>query len=134
MSVLGRVRVLRFLDQLRPMMGRIDAVPLRLVRTIGVLAVLGALGLILPPLTGIAKALALAAAAGLVLIQVGGISLLLSRSEAMLIGLSVALLSRRASLSGFNRLAIEASSARCVATRAGPQQPRRWRRRAGYGT
>jgi hypothetical protein len=46
------------------MMGRIDAVPLRLVRTIGVLAVLGALGLILPPLTGIAKALALAAAAG----------------------------------------------------------------------
>src|ERR1022692_1381773 len=38
--------------------------------------------LILPPLTGIAPALALAAAIGLVLIQVGGISLHLSRGEA----------------------------------------------------
>ena len=50
------------------MMGWIDTVPLRPVRTIGVLEVLGALALILPPLTGIAPALALAAAIGLVLI------------------------------------------------------------------
>jgi hypothetical protein len=65
---------------------------LRLVRTIGVLEVLGALGLILPPLTGIAPALAIAAAIGLVLLQVGGISLHLSRGEAKMIGLNVALL------------------------------------------
>jgi hypothetical protein len=50
------------------------------------------LGLILPPLTGIAPALALTAAIGLVLIQVGGISLHLSRGEAKMIGLNVALL------------------------------------------
>jgi hypothetical protein len=88
----GGLKVLRSPDQLRPMMGWIDTVPLWLVRTIGVLEVLGALGLILPPLTGIAPALALAAAVGLVLIQVGGISLHLSRGEAKLIGLNVALL------------------------------------------
>ena len=70
----GGLKVLRSPDQLRPMMGWIDTVPLRLVRTIGVLEVLGALGLILPPLTGIAPLLALAAAIGLVLIQVGGIA------------------------------------------------------------
>jgi hypothetical protein len=88
----GGVKVLQSPDQLRPMMGWIDAVPLRLVRTIGLLEVLGALGLVLPPLTGIAPALALAAAVGLGLIQVGGISLHLSRGEAKLIGLNIALL------------------------------------------
>jgi DoxX-like family len=88
----GGLKVLRSPDQLRPMMGWIDAVPLSVVRTIGVLEVLGALGLILPPLTGIAPALALAAATGLVLIQVGGISLHLSRGEAKMIGLNIALL------------------------------------------
>jgi DoxX-like family len=88
----GGLKVLRSPDQLRPMMGWIDALPLRLVRTIGVLEVLGALGLILPPLTGIAPVLALAAAIGLVLIQVGGISLHLSRGEAKLIWLNVVLL------------------------------------------
>jgi hypothetical protein len=63
-----------------------------LVRTIGVLEVLGAAGLILPPLTGIAPGLAIAAAAGLVLIQVGGIIVHLSRGEAGQIGLNIALL------------------------------------------
>ena len=88
----GGLKVLRSPDQLRPMMGWIDAVPLRLVRTIGMLEMLGALGLILPPLTGVAPVLALAAATGLVLIQVGGISLHLSRGEAKLIGLNIVLL------------------------------------------
>jgi hypothetical protein len=88
----GGLKMLRTPDQLRPMMGWVDAVPLKLLRTIGVLEVLGALGLILPPLTGIAPALALAAAIGLVLIQVGGIFLHLRRGEAKLIGLNIALL------------------------------------------
>lgn len=88
----GGIKVVRSQDQLRPMMGWIDVVPLRLVRTIGVLEVLGALGLVLPPLTGIAPGLALAAAVGLVLIQVGGITLHLSRGEAKLIRLNIALL------------------------------------------
>jgi uncharacterized membrane protein len=90
----GGLKVLRSPDQLRPMMGWVDTVPLRLVRTIGVLEILGAIGLILPPLTGIAVALALAAAIGLVLIQVGAISLHLHlrRGEARLIALNVALI------------------------------------------
>jgi hypothetical protein len=88
----GGIKVVRSKDQLRPMMGWIDTVPLRLVRTIGVLEVLGALGLVLPPLTGIAPGLALVAAIGLVLIQVGAISLHLSRGEAKLIGLNIVLL------------------------------------------
>ena len=53
---------------------------------------LGALGLILPPLAGVAAGLALAAAAGLALIQVGAISLHLRLGEAKLIGLNIALL------------------------------------------
>ena len=88
----GGLKVLRSPDQLRPMMGWVDTVPLRLVRAVGVLEVLGALGLILPPLAGVAAGLALAAAAGLALIQVGAISLHLRRGEAKLIGLNIALL------------------------------------------
>jgi|ERR1700678_1264939 uncharacterized membrane protein len=87
----GGLKVLRSPDQLRPIMGWVDTVPLRLVRAIGVLEVLGALGLILPRLTGIAQALAVAAATGLVLIQVGGISLHLRRGEVKVIGLNIAL-------------------------------------------
>jgi hypothetical protein len=88
----GGIKAVRSKDQLRPMMGWIDAMPLRLVRTIGVLEVLGALGLIVPPLTGIAAGLAVAAAAGLLLIQAGAVALHLSRGEAKLIGLNIALL------------------------------------------
>ena len=88
----GGIKVARSRDQLRPMMGWVDSVPLRLVRAIGVLEVLGALGLILPPLTGIAVALAVVAAAGLALIQVGGISLNLRRGEAAVIWLNIILL------------------------------------------
>ena len=88
----GGIKVVRSPEQLRPMMGWVDSMPLGFVRTIGVLEVLGALGLVLPPLTGIATWLALAAALGLVLLQIGGITLHLSRSEAKQIGLNIALL------------------------------------------
>jgi uncharacterized membrane protein len=88
----GGLKVLRSPDQLRPMMGWIDTVPLRLVRTIGLLEVLGALGLLLPPLTGIAPALSLAAAIGLLLVQVGALALHLRRGEVNVIGLNVVLL------------------------------------------
>lgn len=79
-------------ERLRPMMGWVDAIPLWLLRLIGILEVLGAAGLILPPLSGIAPGLAIAAAVGLVLIQVGGITVHLRRGEARLIGLNVGLL------------------------------------------
>jgi hypothetical protein len=60
-----------------------------LVRTIGVLEILGAVGLILPPMTGIAPWLATAAAIGLALIQVGAVALHLSRGEARDIWLNI---------------------------------------------
>ncbi|NUR71916.1 MAG: DoxX family protein [Hamadaea sp.] len=88
----GGKKVTQSKDQLRPMMGWVDQVPLPLVRTIGTLEVLGAIGLILPKLTGVLPGLAIAAAVGLVLIQVGGIALHLSRGEARLIGLNIVLL------------------------------------------
>ncbi|MFG2454035.1 DoxX family protein [Streptomyces sp. M41(2017)] len=88
----GGMKVLRSQEQLRPMMGWVDRVPMALVRVIGTLEILGAAGLILPPLTGIAPVLAVAAAVGLVLLQAGGIAVHVSRGEARLIGLNIALL------------------------------------------
>ncbi|NUR50655.1 MAG: DoxX family protein [Hamadaea sp.] len=88
----GGKKIAQSPDQLRPMMGWVDQVPLPLVRTIGTLEVLGAIGLILPKLTGVLPGLAIAAAIGLALIQVGGIALHLSRGEARLIGLNIVLL------------------------------------------
>jgi len=88
----GGKKVVQSKHRLAPMMGWVDTVPMPAVRAIGVLEVLGALGLVLPPLTGIAPWLAVAAALGLVVVQIGGISLHLSRGEARLIGLNLVLL------------------------------------------
>jgi hypothetical protein len=88
----GGKKVIQSRQRLQPMMGWVDRVPMRLVRVIGGLELLGAAGLILPPLTGIAPWLAIAAAIGLVLIQVGAIGVHVSRGEARLIGLNIALL------------------------------------------
>ena len=88
----GGKKVLQSREQLEPMMGWVDVVPMPLVRTIGALELLGALGLILPPLTGIAPGLAIAAAIGLVIIQIGGIDLHVSRHELEPLPLNVVLL------------------------------------------
>lgn len=88
----GGIKVVQSKEKLRPMMAWVDAMSLGFVRTIGVLETLGALGLILPPLAGIAPWLALAAAIGLVLVQVGGITLHLRRGETKVVGLNIALL------------------------------------------
>ena len=63
----GGSKVLRSREQLQPMMNWVDDMPMAAVRAIGVAEILGALGLILPPLTGIAPGLALAATVGLLL-------------------------------------------------------------------
>ena len=88
----GGIKAVRSKDTLRPMMAWVDSMPLGAVRTIGILEVLGAIGLILPPLTHIAPWLALAAAIGLVLVQVGGLTLHLRRGETRVIGLNIGLL------------------------------------------
>ncbi|WP_336211866.1 DoxX family protein [Nonomuraea sp. LPB2021202275-12-8] len=92
----GGKKVIQSQERLQPMMGWVDTVPMPLVRLIGVLEVLGSAGLILPPLTGIAPWLAIAAAIGLVLIQIGGIAVHLSRDEVRQIGLNIVLLAAAA--------------------------------------
>ncbi|MEV5839334.1 DoxX family protein [Nocardia sp. NPDC052112] len=69
----GALKITRNRDQLRPMMTWVDRVPLPAVRIVGALEVLGALGLILPPLIGLMPWLVVAAAIGFVLLQLGAI-------------------------------------------------------------
>ncbi|MFF4535129.1 DoxX family protein [Streptomyces aureus] len=92
----GGIKILRTQEQLRPMMGWVDRIPMPVVRGIGTLEVLGAVGLVLPPLTGIAPWLAVVAATGLVLVQIGGIAVHLARGEARMIGLNIVLLAAAA--------------------------------------
>ncbi|MGW5738559.1 MULTISPECIES: DoxX family protein [Streptomyces] len=77
----GGVKVVRSREQLRPMMAWVDSTPMPAVRAIGLTEVLGALGLILPPLTGIAPWLALAAAIGFVILQLGATRVHLRRGD-----------------------------------------------------
>ena len=88
----GGIKLVRTKEQLRPMMAWVDTIPTPALRTIGGLEVAGALGIALPPLTGIAPDLAIAAAIGLALIQLGGTALHLRRGEARVLGLNAALL------------------------------------------
>ncbi|OLF07049.1 DoxX family protein [Actinophytocola xanthii] len=87
----GGIKVLRTREQLQPMMAWVDSTPMPVVRTIGTLEVLGAIGLVLPPLTGIAPWLALAAAVGFVLLQLGATAVHLRRGDRQ-IALNIGLL------------------------------------------
>ncbi|MEV6581950.1 DoxX family protein [Streptomyces sp. NPDC051582] len=69
----GTMKTLQTREQLRPMMAWVDRTPMPAVRGIGTVEVLGAAGLVLPPLTGVAPVLAPAAAAGFVVLQIGAI-------------------------------------------------------------
>ncbi|MFB7669185.1 DoxX family protein [Kitasatospora sp. NPDC056138] len=77
----GVVKVIRSRDLLRPMMAWVDRVPLPAVRALGTTEVLGAVGLLLPPATGIAPWLALVAAIGFVLLQIGAIAVHLTGED-----------------------------------------------------
>jgi hypothetical protein len=66
----GGLKTVRSRDGLRPMMAWVDRVPMPAVRAVGVLELLGAAGLVLPPLTGVAQGLGFAAALGFVALQV----------------------------------------------------------------
>lgn len=66
----GGLKLVRTQEQLRPMMKWVDTVPMWSVRLLGLLEILGVLGLVLPPLTGTAPAVALAAAICFVVLQV----------------------------------------------------------------
>jgi len=88
----GAMKIVRSREGLQPIMHWVERAPMPAVKVIGVLEVLGAVGLILPPLTAIAPWLAVAAAIGLVLVQIGATILHLVRGEARQIGLNIALL------------------------------------------
>ena len=79
-------------EQLAPMMAWVDTIPMPVVRLIGAAEILGAAGLILPPATGIAPGLAIAAAACFVVLQVLAAGLHLRRGEASVTGLNAALI------------------------------------------
>lgn len=83
-----RKKVTQSQDQLAPMMGWVDTIPMPVVRLIGVIELLGVAGLVLPPLTGIAPVLAIAAAVGFVILQLLATGLHLRRGEAKVIGLN----------------------------------------------
>jgi hypothetical protein len=77
----GGVKLVRSRERLRPVMAWVDTTPMSAVRAIGLVEVLGAIGLILPPLTGVATWLALSAAAGFVVLQVGATGVHLSSGD-----------------------------------------------------
>ncbi|MFF7193021.1 DoxX family protein [Streptomyces sp. NPDC008079] len=79
-------------ERLAPMMGWVDTVPMPAVRAVGAVEILGAAGLLLPPLTGVAPVLALVAALGFLVLQVLATALHLSRGEARVTGLNIALI------------------------------------------
>ncbi|MET7671771.1 DoxX family protein [Micromonospora luteifusca] len=60
-------------DKLRELMRWVDPVPPTQVKTLGAVEALAAVGLVLPPLTGIATVLTPLAAVGLVIVMIGGI-------------------------------------------------------------
>ncbi|MFD9411651.1 DoxX family protein [Streptomyces sp. NPDC059989] len=91
----GTLKVIRSRDRLRPMMSWVDRMPLPALRVLGTVEVLGATGLILPPLTGIALPLAPAAAGGFVFLQAGAIAVHLS-GEDRRIALNVGLITAAA--------------------------------------
>lgn len=89
----GGIKAIQSQEKLAPMMAWAGtAIPMPGVRAIGVLEVLGALGLILPPLTGIAPALAIVAAAGLVVLQVLATTFHASRGETKDLWLNIVLI------------------------------------------
>jgi hypothetical protein len=88
----GGKKVAQSKERLAPMMGWVDTVPMPVVRGIGTVEILGAAGLLLPPLTGTATVLALVAALGFLVLQLLATALHLSRGEAAVTGLNVALI------------------------------------------
>jgi uncharacterized membrane protein len=79
----GIMKVTQPIDKLQERMPWITSLnPHTLVRGIGTLEVLGALGLILPALTGILVWLTPLAAAGLILTMIGALVLHISRKDA----------------------------------------------------
>ena len=88
----GAMKSTQPIDNLGKSMPWVKSVPSGLVRFIGVVEVLGAIGLILPLLTGILPWLTIAAAVGLVLVQICAAYFHLSRGEVSVLPINLILL------------------------------------------
>ncbi|MER6532384.1 DoxX family protein [Streptomyces sp. 900105755] len=87
----GGLKVVQSRERLLPMMAWVDSTPMPAVRAIGSVEILGAAGLVLPRLTGVAPWLGLAAAVGFVVLQVGAIRVHMRMGDRQ-VGLNLALL------------------------------------------
>ncbi|MQY26002.1 hypothetical protein NRB56_15610 [Nocardia sp. RB56] len=88
----GGKKVAQSKEQLAPMMGWVDTIPMPVVRLVGAVEIIGAAGLILPPATGIAPVLAVVAAVCFAVLQVFAAGLHLSRGEVKNTGLNLVLI------------------------------------------
>src|SRR5438874_1375666 len=88
----GIMKVTQPIDRLEARMGWVKSVGPRGVRLIGSLEILGAIGLILPAVTGILPWLTPLAAVGLVLTMIGAMILHIQRGEFPSLGVNLALL------------------------------------------
>jgi hypothetical protein len=87
----GGLKVVGSRERLLPMMAWVDSMPMPAVRAIGGVEILGAAGLVLPRLTGVAPWLGLAAAVGFVVLQIGAIRVHLRMGDRQ-VALNLALL------------------------------------------
>ena len=90
--LVGGTKLIQPIDALGKRMDWVRETPTWFVRFIGAAEVLGAAGLILPILTGILPWLTVAAAAGLIIVQVSASAFHLSRGEAARLPVNVVLL------------------------------------------
>ena len=88
----GLMKVVKSKEELSEQMGWVDDFSERVIKAIGGLEIVGAVGLILPGITGIAPVLVPLAAVGLGLTQVGAIVVHGRRSEMQNVVVSVILL------------------------------------------
>jgi uncharacterized membrane protein len=96
-GLFGLMKATQPLDQLAVMMKWIPDFPPLFVRTLGVVEVLGAIGLILPSLTRIQPRLTVVAALCILVHQFCAVALHLAKGEADVLGLNVVLIA----LAGF---------------------------------
>jgi uncharacterized membrane protein YphA (DoxX/SURF4 family) len=88
----GAMKVSQPKEKLQPRMAYVEDFSANAIKGIGAAELLGALGVILPWATGIAKVLTPLAAVGLVVIMIGAILTHIRRKETNQIGVPVALL------------------------------------------
>lgn len=88
----GAMKVTQPIQRLATNMGWVNSLPSQAVRLIGTLEILGAIGLILPAVTGIWPWLTPLAAVGLVLTMIGAMLLHIQRKEFSNLGINLVLL------------------------------------------